>query len=122
MQSGELRDRVSFGKLSSADGAGGNFRAGPYEPQFTVWGNIKPLNGGEEVMAGRLTGYRTILVTVRSSSDTRCVTSEWCARNERTNETFDILEAKDPDSKRMWIEVLARSGVAGGGAPGEQAA
>lgn len=113
---------MSFGALQTANGDGGNYRTGPYEPQFDpVWANIKSLNGGEEVMAGRLTGYRTVLITVRYSSNTASVTSEWSARNEHTGETFNVLEAKDPDSKRMWIEVLARYGVAGGGIPGEVA-
>jgi SPP1 family predicted phage head-tail adaptor len=121
MQAGDLRDRVSFGQLADAPGEGGNYRTGPFAPAFTLWANIRPLNGGEEVMAGRLTGFRTVLITVRSLLTTRKITTEWCARNERDGETFNILEVKDPDSRRQWLEILCRSGVAGGGVPGEQA-
>lgn len=121
MQAGDLRDRVTFGQYSEADGTGGNFAAGPFEPQFSRSANVKPLNGGEEIMVGRLSGTRMILVTVRSDSDTRCVTQDWSAKLEATGELFSIVEAKDPDSKRHWVELLCRSGVAGGGLKGEQA-
>lgn len=122
MQAGDLRDRVSFGSLQPAGGEGGNFRAGPYIPEFTVWANIRPVNAGEEVMAGRVSGTRTILVTVRSLRRTRAITAEMCCRDERTQEAFDIVEAKDPDGRRQWVEILARSGTAGGGVAGEQQA
>lgn len=120
MQAGNLRDRVAFGRLGIADGEGGNFRGGPFTPQFTFAAKIQPINGGEEVMAGRVQGTRTVLITVRSSSETRSITTDWSARNTRTGEMFNVVEAKDPDGTRHWVELLCQSGTAGGGVPGEQ--
>jgi len=120
MQTGELRERFAFGELQKGDGAGGNTRTGPFEDQFEVWAKETPINVGEEVMAGRVQGVRTVLITVRYSTETRQITGDWCARNVNTKEQFAISEAKDPDGRKQWIEILARTNVAGGGVAGEQ--
>ena len=112
IQAGDLRERVAFGRLGSADGEGGNYRGGVFAPQFEVAAHFKPLNGGEEVMAGRLAGRRSVVMTIRSSNQTRAITAAMNVQDLRTKEVFNVREIKDPDGKRAWLEVLAESGVA----------
>ena len=112
IQPGDLRERIAFGRLGSANGEGGNFRGGAFAPQFEVAAHFKPLNGGEEVMAGRLAGRRSVIVTIRSSKAAREIRTDWNMQDLRTKEVFAIREIKDPDGKRAWLEVLCESGVA----------
>lgn len=85
----------------------------PWATRFTVSAGMKPRNGGEAVIAGRLEGRQPYIVTVRSSEQTRQITSDWQLIDARdASRVFAVKTAADPDGKRQWIEILAESGIA----------
>lgn len=114
LQAGALRDRVTFAKFGQADGEGGNFRGGEPVEQCTLWAGILPLNGGEEVMAGRLQSRRTVLFTVRQGENAKAITTDWiCWDVRKPSERFNIREVKPKDNGRAYFEILGESGAAG---------
>jgi head-tail adaptor len=117
MKSADLRDRVGFYKRTvSSDGYGNDVSDFPAQPEFTVAANIKPRLGSEQVLQSRLQGVHLANITVRSSGQTKQVTPEWCAKNERTGEVYNIRSIIDPaqadgDHSR-WLEMLCEKGGA----------
>lgn len=113
MQAGDLRERVGFYKRVEVDDGAGNDR-GNYSdsPEFILSANVKPKLGGESVLADRLTGTNLVNVTVRHSSKSLQVTTDWMAKNERSGETYNIRSIIDPTQKRQWVEMLCEKGVA----------
>lgn len=110
MPAGELRERVAFDLQVPATSVYGTI-AGPWEEQFIVAARIQSLRGGERVMSQRMTGVRPVIITVRSSTDTRTITTGWRARNTRNDDIYEI-RAATPDERRAYIDVLAESGPA----------
>lgn len=107
---GDLIHRVSFEKRDqSSDGAGGTTTA--YSAQFTVSAVYIHMRGGEAVMAGRLEGRHSLVVRVRSSANTRLVTTDWRMRDMRTGEVFNVRDITRTED-RAWIDFLGESGVA----------
>ena len=103
-----LRERVHFQQRTD-DGDG------PFVTQSTVAAGFRPLRGGEDVMASRLSGVQPYIVTVRQSSQTRAVKvdTDWRmvdARDEARE--FNIRAINDPDGLRQWFEILVQEGVA----------
>jgi head-tail adaptor len=81
---GALRHRLIFefrAPLPGGDGAG-NFE-GEWTESFRCWAAMTPKFGGEAVIAARLQGRQTWLVTVRQSNTSAQVTPDWRIRNER---------------------------------------
>ena len=118
MQAVDLRARVGFYKRENQSDGYGNYQAGyAVDPEFIVAANIKPvLYGSEVIQAARLTGKGLLNITVRQSSDTSLVTTDWQAKNERTGEIFNIRAIDDPDQHtaqhgRFW-EMRCEKGVA----------
>lgn len=109
MGAGALRDRVSFQEEQNvSDGAGGNVTTWP--TQFTVWGGFRPERGAERLQAGRLEGAVAGTLRVRSSSDTRTVTTEW--RVEIDGIAYQIRSITNPDRRNRFLEMTVESGVA----------
>jgi SPP1 family predicted phage head-tail adaptor len=108
--SGSLRERVAFDKKGAAsDGAGGTTTA--WAEQFQRRAAYVHRNGGEAVMADRLQGRHTLLVRVRADSQTRTISADWRVRDARTGTVYAIHDVT-PTVDRMWVDVLAQSGVA----------
>lgn len=120
---GDLRHRV----LCQAKGANtdefGNLvpTGGEWETQFSVRCSMVPKNGGEQVLAGRLAGKQTYIVTMRSSVNTRRITPGWRLVDERAGfkpdgktpvREFNVRSLADPSGKRLWLELLVEEGVA----------
>lgn len=111
MQAGKLSKRIEFQKRSLADDGLGN-TVGDFTPQFTVWGNVKYLRGGESVMAARLTAKQPAILTVRKSADTDIIAPEW--RAKINGNYFNIREHPTPTDNRLYLQFLAEGGVASG--------
>ena len=83
---------------------------------FVVRANIAPKLGGEDVLASRLTGTNLVNITVRQSSDTRDVTTEWQAKDEDSGDIYNIKSIIDPFGGEarhgFWLEMLCEKGVA----------
>ncbi|WP_163893244.1 phage head closure protein, partial [Proteus mirabilis] len=77
---------------------------GDWVEQFQCAASIKPKFGTEAVTADRLTGTNTYVVTVRYSSQSKVVTTDWRARNVRTGEILNIRSITDPHEQRQWLE------------------
>lgn len=110
MSAGELRNAIAFESQESEDGDYGTI-GGSWCEQFTRSARIRYLRGSEPVLAQRLVGVQPAVITVRSDSETRCVTSSWRLRDARTGTLFNIRSVT-PDEKRQYIDYLVDAGVA----------
>ena len=70
----------------------------------TVWCNVRWLRGGESVMQARLASRSPAIVTMRSSTLTRRVTSEWKLRID--GREFEAKEDPRETDDRAFFEVL----------------
>lgn len=124
MPAGEmLRYRVGFYQRGSAGGGGsppppdyGSGGSYPSTATFITYGNIEPRLGGEEIMAGRLTGKNFVNITVRKDTDTIDVDTDWKCKDEDTGEEYNIRSVVDPSQGRvrhgMYLELLCEKGGA----------
>ncbi len=117
MRSGALRHRVGFYKRAAAGDGYGNTQAEfSGTAEFVCAANIRPKLGGEDVLAGRLTGRNLVNIIVRQSQQSLQVTEDWRARDERSGEVYNIRSIIDPEkaaSRRgMFFEMLCEKGVA----------
>jgi len=123
MSSGELRYLVGFysrqalGVSSPPEPDYGDTENGFLgTANFVTRGNISPKLGGEQILASRLTGTNYVNITVRQSSMTSLVTTEWIVKNEETGDTYNIRSIVDPDGGRVrhgfMYEMLCEKGVA----------
>lgn len=118
MQSGDLCDRIGFYRpVVSDDGAGNQTSGFPDVPSLgPIAANITPKLGGESVLAGRLTGRNLVNITVRQSVQSRSVTTDWRARDERAGVVYNIRSIIDPNrggpQHGQWLEMLCEEGVA----------
>lgn len=116
IKAGELRDRFAFDvredlSNNSPPGDGAGNMEGPWEEQFTVWAKLHYLRGSETVMASRLQSQQPAILTIRASSQSRLITTEWRCRNTRNSDVFNIREVTEhPD--RSGIDLLIQKGVA----------
>lgn len=85
--------------------------AGGWATQFSVRAAYRHLRGGEDVMAGRLQGRHTQVITVRSSSQTRQITAGWRLTDARDGTVFNVRDVT-PETDRMWVSLLCERGVA----------
>lgn len=84
---------------------------GGWGTQFTVRAAYRHLRGGEDVMAGRLQGHHTQVITVRASSQTRQVTAGWRLVDARDGTVFNVRDVTH-ETDRMWVSLLCERGVA----------
>jgi SPP1 family predicted phage head-tail adaptor len=107
---GFLRERVAFDKKTTVDdGAGG--KATTWVEQFQRRAGFTHLRGGETVLAARLEGTHTIVIRVRSSTETRTIATDWRVRDIRTGTAYNIRDIT-PTDDRAFLDILAQSGVA----------
>jgi head-tail adaptor len=110
MPAGELRERLAFEQQAAqSDGVGGETAA--WATVFTCAARVRPKLGGEDVTGARLAGRQPMMITVRHSSQTRQVTTDWRARDVRTGDVYNIRSAA-PDERKHWVEMLAEKGAA----------
>ena len=109
MRAGRLNKRVTFQRLArDDDGGGGGAKA--WVPLLTVWGSYAPERGRERLEAGRVSSAIGGVLTVRSSTQTRAVTS---ADRVLIDEVpHQIRSAANPDQRSRSIEMIVESGVA----------
>lgn len=105
---GELRELIAFeGQGMEEDPWGGPPRPGPMEEKFRSWARLKPLTGGETVIAGRLTGQQLWSITVRWSPDVATVDTTYRIRHVDTGAQFAIKALANRDEKRQFVEFMA---------------
>lgn len=111
MPAGSLRERITFDARAVTDDGYGNPVSGDFTEQFTVWGRVRPLKGGETVLASRLAGTQPVIITVRDTSDTREITSAWRARVGSVTYALTSPPA-NMDERRQYFDILATVGIA----------
>lgn len=85
--------------------------AGGWKTQYSVRAAYRHLRGGEDVMAGRLQGRHTQVITVRASSQTRQITAGWRLIDARDGTLFNVRDVTH-ETDRQWISLLCERGVA----------
>lgn len=106
----DLQHRIAFDEPTEvSDGQGGTIQG--WQTVLTVWAHYRYLRGGETVQAARLRGRQPVIITVRASSNSRQVQTEWRIRDTRTDTLYNI-RGITPTEDRKFLEILAESGVA----------
>lgn len=117
---GQLREKIAFDSRGPHVGPDDGNTQGAFEERFVVSARRQDLRGGETVMASRLEGRQPVLLTVRSTSLTKQITTDWQARDARsgsfvggkwTGITYAI-KAINPTEDRAWIDIIVEAGVA----------
>lgn len=108
----DLRERVAFQRRALVDDGFGNEVAGDWTEVFRESARIKPARGAETIQAARLAGKQPVVITVRSSSNTRQVTTEWRAVDTRKDTVYNIRSIVNPDEKNAFLDMECDSGVA----------
>lgn len=111
---GQRNLRIRFERQAVvSDGAGNGF--GPWALLCgPFWVRLAPQVGREEVLQQRLQGVQPFEITVLANSGTRRVTSGDRAVNDRTGETYDIVDVRNPDERNVELAMLVKRGVADG--------
>lgn len=103
-----LRKRVTFQRESrTADGAGGYALA--WTTLCSVWGQNAPERGRERVAAGRVEADLTGILTVRSSTKTRAVTTSDKVLIDGV--AHNIRSISNPDQGNRFLEMVVERGV-----------
>lgn len=112
MTAGKLRHTIRFERRSDApDGYGNTLStwAGEYECRAAMtW-----LRGGENVLAARLQGVRTVALMIRDCAAARALTADYRAVDKQTGDVFNIRSVS-PNENRAYLDVLCETGVASG--------
>lgn len=109
MNAGELREVVDLENFVSVeDPYGGQTQT--WETVMTTAARIRTLKGGETVIAGRLAGTQTLVITVRYQPDMEDVTPAWRARNARSGAMYNIRSVT-VDERKAFVDLLVEAGV-----------
>ena len=119
---GQLRERVEFELRATIDDGYGNPVSGDWvgaflddsSPQVNkkFAARIKPARGGESIQAARLAGHQPVLITVRSTINTRTVKTEWRVRDVHKDVIYNIRSIVNPDEKNFYLDMECDAGVA----------
>lgn len=107
---GKLVERVAFDRPDTVDdGLGG--RARSWVQDFDCNAEFRYQKGSEEEDAGGHVGVAEFKVRVRSSSETRRITSEYRMRDVKRSVAYNLREV-DNVSDRHWVWFVAENGIA----------
>jgi len=114
MTVGKMKHRLHLQARQEADdGYGGTIPgSGVWVTQDTVSAELRPMRGGESVLAARLTGTQPYVVRVRQSAVTLAIKHDWQLVDARTGDVYAVKSpVHDPDGKRAWLEFIAEQWV-----------
>ena len=75
-----------------------------------VWAQRIDLRGGESVMAARLEGRAPTILIVRSTAQTRTITTDWQAIDDTTGDTYNVRSVS-MRQQNDYLDILAEKGV-----------
>ncbi|MDX3806306.1 phage head closure protein [Bosea thiooxidans] len=107
---GDLRSSVHLQVQTEVTDEYGNVTGNDWVTQLTTPARIRILKGSETVMAGRLQGTQTAVITVRHQPLMDTVTNAWRAVDARRGTTFNIRSVT-PDERGAFVDILAQSGI-----------
>ncbi|ODA66839.1 Phage head-tail joining protein [Methyloligella halotolerans] len=94
---GALRHRLILEERAKVDDGGGGFTES-WNTVTTLWGVVRPLRGDEQLVAGRLAGNVSHLITLRYRDG---VVPEM--RFRQGERVFEIHAVIDPDERKCWL-------------------
>lgn len=100
---GRLQERITF-QQRGLDANGEPSPNVAWQAGTTVWGRARALKGSEPVIQARLQGVQPVEFTVRSSTFSRTIDTEWRAVWGSRNYN---IKAVTPDERRQFITFLA---------------
>lgn len=106
---GDLREKVDFLKEERTQDPTGGWVT-EYVTQFAARAAVNVLKASETVLAGRLQGTQTLVVTLRYQTALADVDGTWRLRNARTGNDYNI-RAVTPDVRKLWCDVLCEADV-----------
>ncbi len=112
MDAGKLDHRATFERPVQSRDEDGQLIQG-WHDEATVWASVRYLRGGESVMAARMQSRTPAILTIRSSSTARRVTSEWRVQTRDrsgTERLFEVKEDPRPTEGGGFLEMLVEAG------------
>lgn len=73
--------------------------------EFIAWANVLYKRGSETYEQARMLSQRPVVLTIRASSQSRSITSEWWAVID--GRVYDIREDPTPTPDRGFLQMLA---------------
>lgn len=114
MAAGRLREIVTIERRAGAADAYGN-TLGAWETRITGEpAEIRPLRGGEDVQAQKLSANGLFEVTVRFSPRTSQILATDRLKNGRTGQAMNIRYIEQPDMRGKFLKIVCEYGVADG--------
>lgn len=110
-KAGDLKHRVAFDMRADVDDGAGNVVSGDFQEQFQVRAAFNHRGGSEAVMAARLEGRQILGVYVRSSTQTRQISTDWRMRDVRLGTAYAI-DAVDAATDPAWVYLIVETGKA----------
>lgn len=108
----EMRHRVRFDQpLAVDDGVGGKI-IGWKVGAFEAYAKFTWRYNGERVIADRLSGVQTVIISIYHTTAAAAINESWRAVDVATNERFNIRTAPQRTEDGSVIELLCQSGVA----------
>ncbi|WP_136440308.1 phage head closure protein [Pacificoceanicola onchidii] len=105
LQAGDFDRRAAFLSQETADDGYGNKIATGLTKRFTLWANLYYLRGGEEVLASRLQGRQPVLISVKVSSLSRQILSDWHCEIDGVR--YALKEPPRPAQRNSILQFLA---------------
>lgn len=112
MAAGKLNERFAFDRRENSSDGYGNTVAS-WHQEYACAARRQFLRGGEGMIAARLQGTQTALITVRACVESKAITTEHRARDVRTGDIYNVREAKITED-RAFVELLCEKGVVDG--------
>lgn len=104
MTAGNLDTRATFQSAIERRDEDGQLVQG-WRDEFTEWANVIYKRGTEAAEQARMLSQRPVVLTIRASSQSRRITSEWRAVID--GRVYDIREDPTPTADRAFLQMLA---------------
>lgn len=103
MKAGDLTKRAILLEPHEAPDADGRIVQGHID-HGPIWAKVLPLKGGESILQARMSSRNPAIVTVRASSLSRRITSEWRVRVDGRD--YDVKEDPRETQDRALLEFM----------------
>lgn len=108
MKTGDLKKRATLrAPVEDRDADGQIVQS--FADRGVVWAHLRPLRGGEAVMQARMQSRSPAIVTVRRSTITTPITSEW--RVIIDGRDYAVREDPRETDDRAFLEFLVEAGA-----------
>ncbi len=114
MAAGPLRDRVRFERRAQVSDGAGNYVSDWQTLDMDRWAQVKPLRGGENVIAAKLQSTGIYEIKVRSDSETRTVTADDRVVDISSGQAYNIRLVENRDMRNRYLTLTCERGVADG--------